>query len=92
MSVARTSISLPTKLLQFLNVLAKQEKVTKSEKIARMIRKEAREKEMKKLTAQYNELAKDPEYVRESQEWVELVNDNYAKNIAPFHPYESNKR
>lgn len=81
MSVARLSISLPQSLYQVFLSMVKRNKSSKSQMFAKLVKKEDRQEMLKKLSAQYNELAKDPEYIKETQEFISLASASYARNV-----------
>jgi|CXWL01.1.fsa_nt_gi metal-responsive CopG/Arc/MetJ family transcriptional regulator len=86
MAFARISLSFPLKLAEVLNELVKEKKVSKSELVAELVRKEKRLQDNLELQRQYELLAQDPQYQRESAEWVRLTQDNYARNILSKEP------
>ena len=86
MAVARISLSLPLEISKVLNGLVKEKKVSKSQVVAELVRKEKRLRDNLELQRQYELLARDPQYQRESAEWVRLTQQNYAKNILSKEP------
>jgi len=84
MAVARISLSLPLEIEKLLTKMVKVKKISKSQFMTELICKEKRRQENLKLQQQYEALAQDPEYRKQSAEWVRLTQKSYAKHLPPY--------
>ncbi|MDP2691618.1 MAG: hypothetical protein Q8O95_04430 [bacterium] len=87
MAVARLSLSIPTELHEYFLKLVKRKNANKSEVFSALIEAEKKREEGLRLQEQYNRLAGDEEFQKESTELVKLNSNNYADNILPNDPY-----
>lgn len=86
MAVARISLSLPIEIAKALNSFVKEKKVSKSQVVAELVRKEKRRQENLKMQKEFELLAQDKQYQKETAEWIRLSQQNYAKNILSKEP------
>lgn len=83
MSVARISLSLPQSLYQSFLEMVKKNKVSKSQMISRLIKKEEYREKMMKIKAEFQRVALDPSYQAEAEKFAAIASQNYVRNIAP---------
>lgn len=84
MAVARISVSLPMEIAKLLNKLVKEKKMTKSQFMTDLVRREKRRLENLQLQQHYGAMAQDPQYQKESAEWIRNTQIYYAKNLPPY--------